>query len=236
MAPTCGAGTHPGNGGGPKEQETIVRGWSSDSDSPRISEQQLSGGDGGQVHYLVLVDEGNKQAAEWARTWKEENPGVHWVTEVETGQDALYAMETFARAFGKIDKLIYFGHGDSMGTGLGMYGGEGMGSLYTDEVYDMALSCNDQGFEWLHPEQAAKISDIKESWFSEFASIELHACDVGDTFAPALASHLNRAVWAPTAGISSTNTPYGKPFAPIVSGRPQYPTVTSPSKGSYQWF
>ena len=92
---------------------------------------------------------------------------------------------------GQMEGLQYFGH--SGPGGLYTWQGEGMASLYRDDV---CQETRNRG--------GRSISDIDPSWFAEGASVGLHGCNAAagqNSFAQALANHIRRNVAGSTGGM-----------------------------------
>jgi hypothetical protein len=155
---------------------------------------------------LVLVGDGGDLGSLLnlaAQTWDEENCGCNEIVEVSSGEEALAAMEAYAKKNGSIDGLRVFAHSGSNG----IYFNQNLwrGSLYSHGAGN-----------WYAPfsRQAARMQSINPDWFQSDATIDLRGCKAGkgdNSFAQQLADHLNLPVLASPVGTQFTGVPGGKP-------------------------
>ncbi len=137
-----------------------------------------------------------------AKTWVKENLGKHKIVNINSGNEAIEAMEAYSKDNNGIDGLRYFGH--SFEDGLAIHMGDGHASLYSG------------GAGWLYSfikPGAARISQIDPSLFDKDATISLHGCNAGkgkDSFAEKLASHLGLEVTAANSGTYFSGKSGGK--------------------------
>ncbi len=155
---------------------------------------------------MILVGDGGdlgRQLSLAAETFDQENCGCNEIVEVSSGEEALKAMQAYAKKNGGIDALRIFAHSGSNG----IYFNQNLwrGSLYS------------HGAGYLYAPlstQAAQMQSINPDWFQPNAPIDLRGCKAGkgeNSFAQQLADHLQRNVLASPVGTQFTGVPGGRP-------------------------
>jgi len=155
---------------------------------------------------LVLVGDGGDLGSLLnlaAKTWDEENCGCNEIVEVSSGEEALAAMEAYAKKNGGIDGLRVFAHSGNNG-------------IYFNQVLWRGSLYSHGAGAWYAPfsGQAARMQSIDPDWFLPDAAIDLRGCKAGkgdNSFAQQLADHLDLPVLASPVGTQFTGVPGGKP-------------------------
>jgi hypothetical protein len=139
-----------------------------------------------------------------AETWDKENCGCNEIVNVSSGAEAVEAMEAYAKKNGGIDGLRIFSHSgnqglyfDTSGTYASLYSG-GPGWLYS----------------FLPFNNAARLSDIDPSWFTEDASVQILGCKSAkgkNSFAELFSKHIGKPVTGSQSGNSFSGVKDGKP-------------------------
>ena len=155
---------------------------------------------------LILLGQGGDSGTMFqlaAQTWANENPGSHQIVQVNTGKEAIAAMENYAKNNKGIDGLRYFGHSGK--NGLYFDQSSGYASLYSGGA--------GWWYSWIKP-NASRIGEIDPSLFNDDASVGLYGCNTAngeDSFAEKLANHLNIPVTGSQSGNSFSGKPNGRP-------------------------
>jgi hypothetical protein len=155
---------------------------------------------------LIIVGQSGQSGGMFklaAQTWMKENPGKHQIVAVNSGKEAIAAMESYYRSNQGIDGLRYFGHSGS--NGLFFDQSSGYASLYSGGI--------GWWYSWIKSD-ASRIGEIDPGWFNNDATVDLYGCKTAkgkDSFAKQLAAHLGIPVTGSQSGTSFSGKPSGKP-------------------------
>lgn len=157
---------------------------------------------------LVLVGQGGASGSMFslaANTWVNQHGGGHQVVQVNSGLEAIQAMQNYAATNGGIDGLQVFSHSGSSGLYFDSSGS--YGSLYSGGA----------GW-WLSPflHNAATLGQIDPAWFNNNANVQFFGCNTAngsDSFAEQFADHIGN-------GISVTGSQSGNSFSGLPNGAP----------------
>jgi hypothetical protein len=153
---------------------------------------------------LVLVGQGGYHGGMFtlaANTWARENPGVHQIVQVSSGEAAIQAMQAYAKDRGAIDSMQVFSHSSNRGIYFNQ-------SASANSLYEgMPISAGSG---------ARSVNQIKSSWFANNASVKLWGCNTAreddpQPIAKTLANQIGLNVTGSTGPTAFSGSENGKP-------------------------
>ena len=119
---------------------------------------------------LIIVGEGGPSGGMFvkaANTFVKENGGD--VYEVHNGDEFIAAIRDFVEKKGKINNLVYFGHGNHVGLYVNQAPNVN-GALYANDIF--------QNEDWV----AASIFEVPDDIFAKYGWIKFNGCNVADGY------------------------------------------------------